>query len=187
MPTVISVSIRLPVSSVPSACYCLDRDCVVLKSLVTSGYDRTIRRLLQTYAYTYLSAARNIIYYLDRIDRQVHPSHILINARTLPSRVVGYLFLLLGNLSLPSAFDHDRLSYVRFNSEPPPSPFTSSRLVPYPLCSHLCPRRSTTLLSSVLWVENGPRKIITEQRKRIAGYRGRIKKVWIQQTKDVRT
>jgi hypothetical protein len=33
MPTVISVSIWLPVSSVLSTCYCLDRHCV-LKSLV---------------------------------------------------------------------------------------------------------------------------------------------------------
>jgi hypothetical protein len=39
MPTVVSVSIWLPVSSVFSACYCLDRHCV-LKSLVTPEYDR---------------------------------------------------------------------------------------------------------------------------------------------------
>jgi len=41
MPTVVSVSIWLPVSSVLSACYCLSRHCV-LKSLVTPDYDRTI-------------------------------------------------------------------------------------------------------------------------------------------------
>src|SRR3954468_1801661 len=41
MPTVISVSTWLPIPSVLSACYCLDRRCV-LKSLVTSKYDRII-------------------------------------------------------------------------------------------------------------------------------------------------
>jgi len=46
-PTVISVSIRLPVSSVLSACCCLDRHCVP-KSLVMFGYDRIIRQLLPT-------------------------------------------------------------------------------------------------------------------------------------------
>jgi hypothetical protein len=38
MPTVISVSTWLPVSSVLSACYCLDRRCV-FKSLATPRYD----------------------------------------------------------------------------------------------------------------------------------------------------
>jgi hypothetical protein len=41
MPTVISVSTCLPISSLLSACYCLDRRCV-LKSLVTSEYGRII-------------------------------------------------------------------------------------------------------------------------------------------------
>jgi hypothetical protein len=41
MSTMISVSIWLPASSVLSACYCLDRHCV-LKSLVTSESDRII-------------------------------------------------------------------------------------------------------------------------------------------------
>jgi hypothetical protein len=36
-----SVSVWIPASSVLSACYCLDRRCV-LKSLVTSAYDRRI-------------------------------------------------------------------------------------------------------------------------------------------------
>jgi hypothetical protein len=40
-PVMILVSIWLPISSVSSACYCLDRRCV-LNSLVTSAYDRTI-------------------------------------------------------------------------------------------------------------------------------------------------
>jgi hypothetical protein len=47
MHTVISVSIWFPVSSVLSACYCLDRHCV-LKSLVTPEYDRITRQLLPT-------------------------------------------------------------------------------------------------------------------------------------------
>src|SRR5271155_1038038 len=58
MPTVISVSTWLPVPSMLSACYCLERHCV-LKSLVTSGYNRTISSASTTYAYTYLSAARD--------------------------------------------------------------------------------------------------------------------------------
>jgi hypothetical protein len=41
MPTVIPVSTWLPVSSVLSACYCLDRRCV-FKSLATPSYDRRI-------------------------------------------------------------------------------------------------------------------------------------------------
>jgi len=60
MPTVISVSTWLPISSVLSACYYLERHCV-LKSLVTSGYDRTISSASTTYAYTYLSAGRNTL------------------------------------------------------------------------------------------------------------------------------
>jgi hypothetical protein len=53
MPTVISVSIWLPVSSVLSACYCLDRHCA-LKSLVTSGYARRTRQLLPTILCIYI-------------------------------------------------------------------------------------------------------------------------------------
>src|SRR4051794_24494060 len=41
VPTMISVSTWLPVSSVLSACYCLDRHCV-LKSLATSQSDRQL-------------------------------------------------------------------------------------------------------------------------------------------------
>jgi hypothetical protein len=48
MPTVILVSIWLLVSSVLSACFCLDRHCV-LKSLVISEYDRTITSASTTY------------------------------------------------------------------------------------------------------------------------------------------
>jgi hypothetical protein len=51
----ISVSTWLPVSSVLSACYCLERQ-YVFESLVTSEYDRKIRQLLP---YTYLFTARN--------------------------------------------------------------------------------------------------------------------------------
>jgi hypothetical protein len=58
MPTVILVSIWLPVSSVLSACYCLGRHCVI-KSLVIPGYDRTISSASTTCAYTYLSVACN--------------------------------------------------------------------------------------------------------------------------------
>ena len=43
VPTMISVSTWLPVSSVLSACYCLDRRCV-LKSLATSQLDRQLKQ-----------------------------------------------------------------------------------------------------------------------------------------------
>jgi hypothetical protein len=56
-PIVISVSIWLPISSVLSACYCLDRR-HVLKLLVTSEYDRIISSASTTnYMYTCLLRA----------------------------------------------------------------------------------------------------------------------------------
>ena len=58
----------------------------------------------------------------------------------------------------------------------------------------LCPMCRSTQTRGVLstpphcsraYGGNGPRKITTEQWKRISGYRGRIKKDQIQQTNDV--
>jgi hypothetical protein len=54
-----SQSIWLPVSNVLSACYCLDRHCV-LKSLVTPEYDETISSASTTKISAYLSAVRNM-------------------------------------------------------------------------------------------------------------------------------
>jgi hypothetical protein len=57
-PTGILVSIWLPVPSVLSACYCLDRYCV-FKSLATSGYDKIISSasIIKIYIYTCLLRA----------------------------------------------------------------------------------------------------------------------------------
>jgi hypothetical protein len=56
MLTVIPVSPSLPVSSVLSACYCLDRRCV-FKSLATPRYDRIISSTSTTYVHTCLLRA----------------------------------------------------------------------------------------------------------------------------------
>ena len=73
-PTVISLSMWLHVFSVLSACYCLDKHCV-LKSLVTPEYDRIIRQLLPT-----------ILCITACCTHQIHPSALFaISLHASPS------------------------------------------------------------------------------------------------------
>jgi hypothetical protein len=86
-PTVISVSTWLPVSSVLSASYCLDRHCVP-KSLVTPECDRTISNASTAKIYAYLRNEQ-ILIDIGKYDRQIVLPNLFI--RLILGQVMGSL------------------------------------------------------------------------------------------------